>query len=169
MSSTHCRRATALSTGAPAIPRPARRGLPAALTTLPTLTITTRNAAPIVSKVDYLDAVYVLTNPAASPQTVTLNGKIRGRLHLGAAEESLQDPIRERRRVRRLPDILGMKKNRNWALLADWFDRSLMRNKLAYALGNSMVFSDGLKWTPTGLHVEVYLNGDYIGVYLLNA
>jgi CotH protein len=42
-----------------------------------------------------------------------------------------------------------------------------MRNKLAYSLGNSSVFSDGLKWTPSGQHVEVYLNDDYVGVYLL--
>lgn len=143
---------------------------PAALTTLPTLTITTRNAAPIVSKVDYLDAVYVLTNPAASPQTVTLNGKIRGRGNStwGQPKNPYKIQFANDATYGELPDILGMKKNRNWALLADWFDRSLMRNKLAYALGNSMVFSDGLKWTPTGLHVEVYLNGDYIGVYLLN-
>ena len=66
-----------------------------------------------------------------------------------------------------VPDFLGMKKNRNWALLADHLDRSLMRNKLAFSLGNSSLFSDGLKWTPSGQHVEVTLNGDYIGVYLL--
>jgi len=60
-----------------------------------------------------------------------------------------------------------MKKQRNWALLADYFDRSLIRNKLALSLGNSSVFADGLKWTPSGQHVEVWLNNDYVGVYLL--
>ena len=60
-----------------------------------------------------------------------------------------------------------MKKQRNWALLADYFDRSLIRNKLALSLGSSSVFADGLKWTPSGQHVEVYLNDDYVGVYLL--
>jgi hypothetical protein len=29
------------------------------------------------------------------------------------------------------------------------------------------VFNDGLKWTSSGQHVEVFLNGDYVGVYLL--
>ena len=33
-----------------------------------------------------------------------------------------------------------MKKQRNWALLADYFDRSLIRNKLALSLANSSVF-----------------------------
>ena len=143
---------------------------PAALTTLPTLVITTRDAAPVLSKVDYIDATYELTNPAASPQTVTLNGKIRGRGNStwGQPKNPYKIQFANDTQYAELPDVLGMKKNRNWALLADWFDRSLMRNKLAYALGNSMVFSDGLKWTPTGLHVEVYLNGNYIGVYLLN-
>ena len=60
-----------------------------------------------------------------------------------------------------------MKKQRNWALLADYFDRSLIRNKLALSLGSSSVFADGLKWSPSGQHVEVWLNNDYVGVYLL--
>ncbi len=42
----------------------------------------------------------------------------------------------------------------------------MIRNKLAFSLGNSSLFSDGLKWTSSGQHVEVTLNGEYIGVYL---
>ncbi|HSB87700.1 MAG TPA: CotH kinase family protein, partial [Ilumatobacteraceae bacterium] len=66
-----------------------------------------------------------------------------------------------------ITDVLGMKKQRNWALLADYFDRSLIRNKLALSLASSKVFTDGLKWNPSGQHVEVWLNNDYVGVYLL--
>ena len=43
--------------------------------------ITTKNGAPIVSREDYVDATYALTNPAAAVPTVALNGKIRGRGH----------------------------------------------------------------------------------------
>ena len=39
---------------------------PAALTDLPQLRITTKDGAPIESKEDYVDATYVLTNPAAA-------------------------------------------------------------------------------------------------------
>jgi len=143
--------------------------LPPALTTLPELRITTKDAAPILSKEVYVDATFALTNPAISNDPVALNGKIRGRGH------STWDQPKKPYKVQftndasyaKVADFLGMKKNRNWALLADYLDRSLLRNKLAYSLGNTAAFTDGLKWTPSGQHVEVVLNGEYVGVYLL--
>jgi hypothetical protein len=142
---------------------------PAALTELPQLRIATKNGAAIDSKEDYVDATYSLTNPVASVPTVSLNGKIRGRGHStwGQPKNPYKVQFSNDASYARITDVLGMKKQRNWALLADYFDRSLIRNKLALSLGSSSVFSDGLKWTPSGQHVEVYLNDDYIGVYLL--
>ena len=143
--------------------------LPRALTDLPELRITTKNGAPIVSKETYVDATFSLTNPAASPQAVALNGKIRGRGHStwGQPKNPYKVQFTNDAKYAQISDIVGMQKSRNWALLADWFDRSLLRNKLALFLGNSSVFADGLKWTPSGQHLEVYLNDDYVGVYLL--
>jgi hypothetical protein len=143
---------------------------PPALTELPTLRIATKGAAPIVSREEYVDATFLLTNPAVSTEAVALNGKIRGRGHStwGQPKNPYKIQFANDAAYAKIPDFLGMKKNRNWALLADYFDRSLMRNKLAYSLGNSVVFADGLKWTPSGQHVEVYLNDDYVGVYELN-
>jgi hypothetical protein len=140
-----------------------------ALTDLPQLAITTKNGAPVDSKEVYVDATYVLTNPAAAVTTVTLNGRIRGRGHStwGQAKNPYKVQFTNDASYAAIADVLGMKKQRNWALLADYFDRSLIRNKLALSLGSSSVFADGLKWTPSGQHVEVRLNGDYVGVYLL--
>jgi hypothetical protein len=142
---------------------------PVALTDLPQLRIATKDAAPIVSKVDYVDATYVLINPAAAVPAVALNGKIRGRGHStwGQPKNPYKVQFTNDASYGAIADVLGMKKQRNWALLADYFDRSLIRNKLVLSLGSSSVFADGLKWTPAGQHLEVYLNGDYIGVYLL--
>jgi hypothetical protein len=143
---------------------------PPALTDLPTLRITTKDGAPIVSTEDYVDATFLLTNPAVSTEAVPLNGKIRGRGHStwGQPKNPYKIQFSNDAAYAKIPDFLGMKKNRNWALLADYFDRTLMRNKLAFSLGSSVVFADGIKWTPSGQHVEVYLNEDYAGVYLLN-
>ncbi len=143
--------------------------LPAALTDLPVLRIDTKDAAPIVSKEIYVDATFTLTNPAVSNEAWPLSGKIRGRGHStwGQPKNPYKIQFKDDASYAAVPDFLGMKKNRNWALLADYFDRSLLRNKLAFSLGNSSVFADGLKWTPSGQHLEVYLNGDYVGVYLL--
>ena len=117
----------------------------------------------------FVDATYVLTNPMIPDQTTTLNGKIRGRGHStwGQPKNPYKVQFTNDASFAQISDVLGMKKQRNWALLADYFDRSLMRNKLVFSLGNSSVFADGIKWTPSGQHVEVYLNDAYVGVYLL--
>jgi len=140
-----------------------------ALADLPRLRIATKDGAPIDSKEIYVDATYVLTNPAAAAPDVTLNGKIRGRGNStwGQAKNPYKVQFSNDASYAAIADVLGMKKQRNWALLADYFDRSLIRNKLALSLGSSSVFADGLKWTPSGQHVEVWLNNDYVGVYLL--
>jgi len=144
-------------------------GFPGALTALPELRINTKNSAPITSKETYVDATFSLTNPAVSTQAAALNGKIRGRGHStwGQPKNPYKVQFTNDASYAKIPDVVGMTKNRNWALLADYFDKSLMRNKLALSLANSSVFSDGLKWSPSGQHVEVYLNSDYLGVYLL--
>ncbi|MBK9608063.1 MAG: CotH kinase family protein [Betaproteobacteria bacterium] len=138
-------------------------------TDLPVLRISTKDAAPIVSKEVYVDATYVLTNPATPDQPMSLNGKIRGRGNStwGQPKNPYKVQFSNDAKYAAIADVLGMKKNRNWALLADYFDRSLMRNRLALSLAKSSVFSDGLKWSPSGQHIEVYLNDEYVGAYLL--
>lgn len=142
---------------------------PPALTELPQLRIDTKDKAPIVSKEIYVNATFQLTNPVLPNQSLTLNGKIRGRGHStwGQPKNPYKVQFSNDSAYAAVPDFLGMSKNRNWALMADYFDRSLIRNKLALSLGNSSVFADGLKWTPSGQHIEVHLNDVYVGVYLM--
>ncbi|MBQ0089061.1 MAG: CotH kinase family protein [Prevotellaceae bacterium] len=59
--------------------------------------------------------------------------------------------------------VLGMPKHRRWCLLANWADRTLMRNAIAFEISRNT----GLKWTPRGKFVEVVLNGKHIGNYYL--
>lgn len=59
--------------------------------------------------------------------------------------------------------VLGMDKGKKWCLLANSFDKSLMRNKLAYDLGLEI----GVNYTSDNRYVEVYLNGKFQGNYLL--
>ena len=59
--------------------------------------------------------------------------------------------------------ILGMPKHKRWVLLANWMDRTLMRNRVAFKLGECTQ----LDWTPRGEYVELVLNGKHLGNYLL--
>lgn len=60
-------------------------------------------------------------------------------------------------------NLLGMGKNKHWVLLANYFDNSLLRNKITYWLGDQM----GMKFTPDSEPVDVVMDGEYYGSYFL--
>lgn len=57
--------------------------------------------------------------------------------------------------------ILGLPADKEWCLLANYADRTLLRNVVAMELSKLCGFS----WTPRMVSVEVYLNDAYQGVY----
>lgn len=60
-------------------------------------------------------------------------------------------------------DLLEMGAAKKWILLSDIFDPSHLRNKLVYDFASEM----GLAFSPESRWVDLYLNGDYAGLYLL--
>ena len=58
--------------------------------------------------------------------------------------------------------ILGMPKESDWVLYAPYTDKTLMRNFLAYTIAREMG-----GWAARTQFVEVVLNGEYVGVYVL--
>ena len=60
-------------------------------------------------------------------------------------------------------EILGMPKDCDWVLIPNYADKTLMKNYLAYHLSAKI----GANYAPRCEFVELYLNGDYLGVYLL--
>lgn len=60
-------------------------------------------------------------------------------------------------------DLLGMGEAKDWILLADALDSSAMRNKIVYDFASQV----GLSYTPEAKWTELYLNGEYAGLYLL--
>lgn len=59
--------------------------------------------------------------------------------------------------------LLGMPAERDWVLLANYADRSALRNYLALQFGRRT----SLAWTPRSHFVDVVLNGDRVGTYLM--
>lgn len=58
--------------------------------------------------------------------------------------------------------LFGMQKESDWVLHAPYADKSLLRNALAYTMSRDMG-----RWAPRGRHVELILNGEYMGIYVL--
>ncbi len=59
--------------------------------------------------------------------------------------------------------VLSMPEERRWILLAEYADKTLMRNKIAFELGE---FSD-LPWVPSSEFLELFVNSEYQGTYHL--
>ncbi len=60
-------------------------------------------------------------------------------------------------------DVLGMGKNKKWCLLANCYDKTLMRNITVFDFANQA----GVPYTPDYKVVEVYVNGTFMGNYLI--
>lgn len=60
-------------------------------------------------------------------------------------------------------DLLGMGSGKHWILLADAMDASALRNRIAYGFAAKI----GMEYAPDTRWTEVYLNGEYAGLYLL--
>lgn len=65
-----------------------------------------------------------------------------------------------------IPSLNGGEKLKNWVLLASYKDGSLMRDKTAFDISKALLGEDGLYCSDCQL-VEVTINGNYWGVYLL--
>lgn len=59
--------------------------------------------------------------------------------------------------------FLGMPKNKTFALVASYFDKTLLRNMVAYDL--SCEVFDNMTWAPWQENVNLFINGVYQGVY----
>ena len=60
-------------------------------------------------------------------------------------------------------EMLGMPKDRDWALIANYADKTLMKNYLMYQLSTKI----GAYYSPRCKFAELYLNKEYHGVYIL--
>lgn len=66
--------------------------------------------------------------------------------------------------------VLGMAPHKRWVLLANWSDRTLMRNAIAYDIAEifrNTFPTDGIAWSPSGQFVELVYNGVHVGNYYL--
>lgn len=84
--------------------------------------------------------------------------KIRG--HSTSAGEKAPYNIKFQKKQ----DVLGMGLCKKWSLLANMYDKTQLRNELAYTLADDI----GMAYVQQSTFVEVYVNGEYRGLYLLS-
>lgn len=128
---------------------------------IPVVRIDTRGR-PILDKKNYVDGTITISDPEGLYSDVKefkADMGIRGR---GNSTWSFpKKPWKVK--LDEKASLLGMPADKEWALLANYADRTLIRNIVAMKLSEICGFS----WTPRMRSVEVYLNGKYQGVYTL--
>ena len=129
-------------------------------TGLPILEIYTNNFEPVDSRNEYIDARITIDGWRYFSNLSVSDIEIRGRGH-STWEWYPKKPYQ----IKFLNDkeILGMPPAKRWILLAEYADKTLMRNKIAFEIGKL----SNLSWVPSSEFIELFINDEYQGTYNL--
>lgn len=127
---------------------------------LPSIYISTQGGVGIYSKTDYVQGEIYIKDPTCTYWDKTefrsvMNIRGRGNSTWGMPKKPYKIKLDQK------SSIFDMSKDKEWCLLANYCDKSLLRNITAMEISRRLGFS----WTPKMCSVDVYLNGSYIGVY----
>ena len=127
---------------------------------IPTVHITTEGGKAVDSKDHYVNATFRFEDPSrfyTDEESLELTGRIKGRGNTtwGMPKRPYRIKLDEKAHV------FSRWGNKDWILLANYSDKTLLRNIMAMEISRIC----GMSWTPMMLSVEVYLNGQYQGVY----
>ncbi len=125
---------------------------------LPLLSLTTDGGIDVTSRDIYLPGNYILRDGQGQ---VLASGvtevKGRGNFTWGLPKKPYHIKLGTS------TSLLGMPANRHWVLLANYVDKTLLRNDVTFQLSRVL----GMEYTPRSTFVDVELNGVYQGVYQL--
>ena len=127
---------------------------------LPMVNITTEGGKAITSKEDYVNGKLSIINPDNKygfADGFSADMKIRGRGNStwGMPKKPWKIKFNEKQ------CLFDMSTDKEWCLLANYTDKTYVRNIVAMELSRIC----GFKWTPGMVSVEVTLNGKYQGIY----
>ena len=129
-------------------------------TGLPRIEIITEGNAPIMSKTDYVNCKISVSETDEAFCFEDADGKIRGR---GNNTWVFYPKKPYRIKFTEKTSMFGETENRSWVLLAMYNDFSYTKDRMAFALADRL----GDDFAPCYHYVDLYINGEYRGVYLL--
>lgn len=123
------------------------------------ISINTENTIPITSKDNYISCSISLES-IKNEWNYSGTGKIKGRGN-SSWLWYLKKPFRLK--LDEKDNLLGLKSAKDWVLLADYRDPTHLMNTYAFTVGQGL----GIPFPIHSRYVEVTLNNNYIGMYIL--
>lgn len=130
---------------------------------LPVVYIDIENGREVTSRTTYLNATIRIDGENAVggfPSMESTPVRIRGRGHFSWSFDKTPYKLRFEEKTA----VLGMASSKNWVLLANYLDRSLLQNYVAMEMSTVLTH---LPYTASMYPVDVFVNGSYRGVYTL--
>jgi hypothetical protein len=127
-------------------------------TGLPIVYLATDNNVPIDSKEDYVEGSVSLDGGRYIDDLQQTTMKIRGR---GNSTWFTHPKKPFQMKFSDKTEFLGMPADKKWLFLAEYSDKTMLRNTIAFEMG----YISQLDWTPQSTFAEVYISGQYNGTY----
>ena len=124
---------------------------------VPEIRIYTEEGRDVESKDEYLDMNLFVKGERED--ALSASGRIKGRGNATWGYEKKPYKIKFDEKQ----PLLGYPANKEWVLLAEYCDKSLMRTAYMCELAKTV----GMPYPINYHHVELYLNDEYLGIYLL--
>lgn len=124
--------------------------------TLPVMRINTQDYMPVVQKDTYISGSFTLDPNGSSYPASSGTLQIRGRGNSTWAMPKKPYKLKLDSKTA----LMGLTKSKKFELLANYFDKSQLRTDIAAQISNMT----DLAWTPSYRHVELVLNGQYLGI-----
>ena len=119
-----------------------------------------------VTRETYVNSTITLTNTDEQFELNALKAEFKGRGN-GSWTDIPYDKKGYKIKFDKKQSLFGREKNKHWVILAcaNFDDVTMSRNYLAYNMANEIF--DGIEYTTAAHWLDVYINGEYRGVYLL--
>ncbi len=130
------------------------------LTNLPTFYINTVDNAPIVSKEEYVSGKLTIVS-SDETENFADSTEIRGR---GNSTWGMPKKPFRIKLYKKASLLNQAAKEKSWVLLANYADKTLMRNAVAFKISQLV----GLEFSPSARFVDVVLNGEFLGNYMMS-
>lgn len=130
---------------------------------IPEIRINTIQNEEVISRDDYVYGDFSLVTYGINQEPITIYNDQSFRIRCRGNSTYDMPKLSYRLKFSEKTDLLFDYEENDWVLLANFSDQTLIRTYLANSLSASM----GMEFTPSSAFVDVYINDEYLGNYML--